>query len=63
MTAQPPGKQEMMTRQDRHYYLGRAEAEIDLAQRATHPDVVGVHYQMAERYLDRVYGSPESDPS
>jgi hypothetical protein len=44
-------------RPDGDYFLQRAEAEIGLAQRATHPRVVAVHFQLAEAYLDRVYGT------
>ena len=39
-----------------HYYIHRAEREIELAQRAEHPKAVAAHYQLAEFYLDRVYG-------
>ena len=38
------------------YYIHRAETEIELAQRAEHPKAVAAHYQLAEFYLDRVYG-------
>ncbi len=38
------------------YFIGRAEAELELAQRAEHPKAVEVHYGLAESYLDRVYG-------
>ena len=39
-----------------HYYISRAETEIELAQRAEHPKAVAAHYQLAEIYLERVYG-------
>ncbi|HEX8382754.1 MAG TPA: hypothetical protein VF592_05195 [Sphingomonas sp.] len=39
---------------DEHRYLQRrAEAELDLAQRATHGKVAAAHHQMAEAYLNR----------
>jgi hypothetical protein len=46
------------------YFIERAEAEIALAQRAEHPNAVAAHYQLAEIYLDRVYGDgSEGEPS
>lgn len=39
---------------DLEYLQGRAEQEVTLAQRATCPAVVAVHYKLAERYLHRV---------
>jgi hypothetical protein len=38
------------------YFEHRAETELEMAQRATHPAVVRAHYQLADLYLDRVYG-------
>jgi len=46
---------------DRLYFELRAEAEIALAQRATHPDAVRAHYLLAGYYLDRVHGPGPSD--
>jgi hypothetical protein len=43
-----------MTDEDSAYYARRAEAELDQAQRATMPEVVRVHYQLAEAYLERL---------
>lgn len=63
MTAQPIGRMRRMTGEDRRYYLGRAEAELALAQLASHPGAVSAHYRMAEHYLDRVYGAPDTDPA
>ena len=48
-----------MARDDLDYYERRAEAEIALAQRATHASVVRAHYELASAYLDRIYGSSE----
>lgn len=39
------------------YLIERAEAEIELAQRAKHPRAVAAHYQLSEAYLDRAYGA------
>lgn len=53
-----------MSRHDLAYYQNRAEAELELAQRASHPKAVRAHYLMAESYLDRVHGRPcEGDES
>lgn len=45
-----------MSDQDRVYFMARAEAELELAQRAEHPKAVEAHYLLAQSYLDRVYG-------
>ena len=37
------------------YLEGRAEQELELAQRAVDPRVVAAHYDMACRYLERLY--------
>lgn len=42
--------------QESEYYLQRAEAELALAQSASHPTAVRAHYHLAGRYLDRAYG-------
>jgi hypothetical protein len=47
-----------MKEEDRAYFEQRAEAEIELAQKADHPDVVRAHYELAGYYLDRVHGTP-----
>jgi hypothetical protein len=38
------------------YFYERAETELELAQRATHPLAVRAHYIIANHYLDRCYG-------
>jgi hypothetical protein len=43
-------------RDDSTYFYGRAETELELAQRATHPLAVRAHYIIANHYLDRCYG-------
>lgn len=52
---------------DRDYFYERAEAELILAQAATHPAAVTSHFALAENYLDLVYGdgtdAPLPDPS
>ncbi len=45
-----------MSTDERTYYEKRAEAELELAQRAKHPEAVKAHYELAGFYLDRVYG-------
>lgn len=41
---------------DADYFYKRAEAALELAQRAVHPGAVKAHYTLAGYYLDRVYG-------
>lgn len=43
-------------RDDDRYFYKRAETELELAQRATHPLAVRAHYIIANHYLDRCYG-------
>jgi hypothetical protein len=45
-----------MSREEIAYYEGRAETEIELAQRALHVRAVQAHYQMASAYLDMIHG-------
>lgn len=45
-----------VSNEDCVYFMARAEAELDLAQRAEHPKAVEAHYLLAQFYLDRVYG-------
>lgn len=44
------------------YLEKRAEAELDLAQTATHPAAVKAHYLLAGYYLDRLYGTATMEP-
>ena len=44
---------------DCDYFEKRAEAEIELAQRARDSRAVQAHYDLASAYLDRIYGEPE----
>jgi hypothetical protein len=48
-----------MHHEDTEYLKSRAEAELELAQSARHPEAVKAHYQLAGLYLDRVYGTPD----
>jgi len=41
---------------DRAYFLERAEAELDLANQATHARAAYAHYHLAAFYLDRAHG-------
>ena len=47
-------------RDDTSYFYARAETELELAQRATHPEAVRAHYIIANHYLDRCYGGGET---
>ncbi|HET9428696.1 MAG TPA: hypothetical protein VFO69_10090 [Allosphingosinicella sp.] len=44
-----------MAGEDVNYLEKRAEAELELAQRATHASAVRAHYELATIYLDRIY--------
>ena len=53
-----------MSREEVSYYQSRAEAEIEMAQRAQHARAVQAHYQLASAYLDRIHGdSPKAGPN
>lgn len=43
------------------YFERRAEQELELAQRASHPEAVKRHYLMAGLYLDRIYYTPGAE--
>ncbi|MDQ0840020.1 hypothetical protein [Sphingomonas faeni] len=43
-----------MLESDRSYYQHRAEVEVERAQTAMLPNVVQVHYQLAEAYLGKI---------
>ena len=45
-----------MSTSESNYYQQRAEAEIELAQRARHRRAVQAHYELAAAYLDRIHG-------
>lgn len=42
---------------DDRYFCERAKQELELAQKSDHPAAVAVHYELAERYLERAYAS------
>jgi len=46
---------------DEDYFYQRAETELELAQKATHPAAVRAHYIIANHYLDRVYNQPGAE--
>lgn len=46
---------------DQDYYLGRAEAELTLAQQSTIPAAVKAHYLLASHYLDLVYSGETAE--
>lgn len=45
----------MATDDEKTYFQDRAEAEIELAQKADHPGAVRSHYLLAGYYLDLVH--------
>jgi len=49
-------------RDDNTYFYERAETELELAQRATHPMAVRAHYIIANHYLDRCYRGESEAP-
>jgi hypothetical protein len=40
---------------DKDYLEARAEEELELARKATDPDAVSAHYELACRYLDLLH--------
>ena len=44
-----------MSEDERAYFRQRAEAEIEAAQAAGHPDAARAHYLLAGYYLDLAY--------
>jgi hypothetical protein len=46
---------------EQDYFERRAEAELELAQTATHAGAVKAHYELAELYLDIVHGPGPQD--
>ena len=50
-------------RDDNTYFYERAETELELAQRATHPLAVRAHYIIANHYLDRCYSDAAAVPA
>lgn len=42
--------------EERDYWLERAEFHLELGERTADTRVSWAHYQLAGRYLDRVYG-------
>ena len=45
-----------MTNEDQMYFYRRAERELEMAQASVRTDVTLVHYELASRYLELVYG-------
>lgn len=54
-----------MSPEDLDYYERRAEAEIELARRASHSRAVQAHYDLANLYLEHIHGErpPREQPS
>lgn len=52
-----------MSPDDLDYFERRAEAEIEMARKASHVRAVQVHYELANAYLDRIHRADEAhDP-
>lgn len=51
-----------MSREDRNYFLHRAETELAFARRATHEKAARAHFLIAGVYFDRFYGSAAAGP-
>lgn len=62
-TAQPANRPLGARLDDLEYFQARAEQELEWAQRASHAAVVAVHYELAERYLERVSRFGQEEPS
>ncbi len=45
----------MVDSAEKHYFLERAEAELDRANEATHEGAARAHYYLAGFYLDRAH--------
>jgi hypothetical protein len=52
-----------METDDLSYYEQRAEAEIEMAQRARDSRAVQAHYRLATIYLDRIHPQESPDAS
>ena len=46
---------------EKHYFLERAEAELDLANEATHERAARAHYYLAGFYLDRAHNGSANE--
>lgn len=44
---------------DERYFYERAAQELKLAQESNNPAAVAVHYELAERYLDRIHANDD----
>ena len=44
---------------DERYFYERAAEELRLAQQSDNPAAVAVHYELAERYLDRIHANDD----
>ena len=44
---------------EQSYFEQRAEAELQLAQQASHPAAIKAHYELARHYLDRLHSAED----
>lgn len=49
--------------EDRAFFERRVEAEFDAAQSATDPCAVKIHYDLANLYLEKIYGGADDRPA
>jgi hypothetical protein len=50
-----PESASLIEEDDAAYWQRRAEAELEMAQKATRSEVVAAHVALAEAYLERLY--------
>ena len=50
-----------MCENDTSYYRRRAETELEQAQRATKPEVVRIHFELSQAYLERLEYEERAD--
>lgn len=55
---QTPAASASMSEEDAAYFQKRAEEELEMAQKATRPDVVAAHVALADAYLERIHMTP-----
>ncbi len=48
-----------MSREEAEYFERRAEIQIEMAQKATDTKAVQAHYELANAYLEKLYGETE----
>ena len=54
------GQEADLPQEELDYLQGRAEAELEMAQRCESPEATAAHYQLAEAYLERIGAQMEA---